>query len=160
MWLLLPDEGVSLNTMVKDGDIPGHLTKWTDYESEDRDAHWDYYDVTLSMPKFDVSNSLNLIDGLKDLGITDIFDVAKSNFTPAFADPTLDVVVSEATHAARVAVDEDGCTAAALTVIIDRGMGAPEIKGHLDFNLNRPFMFLITGTDNALLFAGAVETPR
>lgn len=160
MWLLLPDEGVSLNTMVKEGDIPGHLTKWTDYESDDRDEHWDYYDVTLSMPKFDVSNSMNLIDGLKDLGITDIFDVAKSDFTPAFADPTLDVVVSEATHAARVSVDEDGCTAAALTVILDCGMGAPEIKGHLDFNLNRPFMFLITGTDNALLFAGAVETPR
>ncbi len=160
MWLLLPDEGVSLNTIAKTGDIPGHLTKWTDYESEDRDEHWDFYDVTLSMPKFDVSDSMDLIDGLKDLGITDVFDEAKANFTPAFADSTMDVVVSEATHAARVAVDEDGCTAAALTMIMDWGMGAPESKGPLDFNLNRPFMFLITGTDNALLFAGAVETPR
>ena len=34
------------------------------------------------MPKFDVSSDLDLIDGLKELGVTDLCDMNVSNFDP------------------------------------------------------------------------------
>ncbi len=152
MWLLLPDEEVSLDTVIRKGNIPGHLKKWAKYEGD-----YGHYEVALSMPKFDVCAQTDLIDGLKNLGVTGVF-TSSEGFENTFTS-LQDVVVGRATHAARVKVDEEGCEAAAFTVLTADGTAMPEEGTHLDFDLDRPFAFAITGVSQELLFAGAVEVP-
>ena len=104
------------------------------------------------MPKFDVSSSLDLRKNLRQLGVTDVFDDAKADFSPTFNSPAY---VSMIQHSARVTVDEEGCTAAAFTVIGADTSAAPEDT--VDFVLDRPFIFVITADDSTPLFVGIVN---
>jgi len=94
---------------------------------------------------------------LKGLGVTDVFDPAVSDFSPMTDDTA--AYLSQAQHAARVAVDEEGVTAAAYTVMMMCGAAAPP-EEEVDFVLNRPFVFAITGTDGLPLFVGIVHQPQ
>ncbi|NLB28630.1 MAG: serpin family protein, partial [Clostridiales bacterium] len=88
---------------------------------------------------------------------TDVFDFTISDFSPMTTDID-EVYVEKAEHAARVAVDEDGCIATAYTVMSADGGGMPPAD-EVDFVLDRPFMFVITGVDGLPLFAGVVNHP-
>ena len=70
-----------------------------------------------------------------------------------------EVYLSQAKHAARVAIDEEGVTAAAYTAMMMCGAGAPP-EEEVDFTLDRPFVFAITGTDGLPLFVGVVHQPQ
>lgn len=61
-----------------------------------------------SVPKFDVSSDLELTDALKALGVTDVFDFDKSDFSPLIDEEKFDesVAVMRVQHAARVKIDE------------------------------------------------------
>ena len=52
-----------------------------------------------------------------------------------------------------------GSTAAAYTVMMMCGAAAPP-EEEVDFVLNRPFVFAITGTDGLPLFVGIVHQPQ
>ena len=63
-------------------------------------------------------------------------------------------------HAARVTTDEEGCEAAAFTVIkTEAASDEPAPLPIVEMNLNRPFLFAITGVDGLPLFLGLVENP-
>ena len=66
--------------------------------------------------------------------------------------------VNQVQHAARVAVDEEGVTAAAFTVIGYCGAGMPPTD-EMDLVFDRPFAFVIESNDNLPLFAGIVNEP-
>ena len=117
----------------------------------------EYLLVDMAVPKFDVVSDRNLADGLKALGVTDVFDAEKSDFGGILTEQTDPVWVDQVQHAARVAIDEEGVTAAAYTVEILCGSGAPQQT--LEFTLDRPFMFAITGPGETVLFTGVVENP-
>ena len=68
------------------------------------------------------------------------------------------VTLSQAKHDARMTIDEEGCTAAAYTVMAMAGAAAPP-KEEIDFVLDRPFLFAITGIDGLPLFIGVVNHP-
>ena len=148
MWLILPDEGVEVSALLKDEQVQQLLlgAPYTDCKE---------LIVDLSMPKFDVSSEIDLTDGLKNLGVTDIFDMGKSDFTP-LCDEAL--VIGRAVHDARVAVDEEGCTATAVTVMQEAGSSMPP-KDEVEFTLDRPFLFAITSEHNTPLFLGTVMNP-
>ena len=69
------------------------------------------------------------------------------------------VFLSKAEHAARVAIDEEGVTAAAYTVMMEAGAAEPPDE-EIDFTLDRPFVFAITSQDGLPLFIGVVNTPN
>ena len=69
------------------------------------------------------------------------------------------VFLSSAKHAARVAIDEEGVTAAAYTVMMEAGAAEPPDE-EIDFTLDRPFVFAITSQDGLPLFIGVVNTPN
>ena len=58
----------------------------------------------------------------------------------------------------RVAVDEEGVTAAAYTVMAMSGSGMPP-EDEMDFTVDRPFLFAITSDDGLPLFVGSVYQP-
>jgi len=151
MFFFLPDEGVAVDELIADGQVLEVL------ENFDTSAIARYMYVNVTVPKFDVASDLDLKEGLQALGVTDVFDPQKGNFEGILESQTEQVYVSKVDHAARVAIDEEGVTAAAYTVEILDGMGG--VDEVLDFVLDRPFMFAITGPGNTILFAGVVEQP-
>ena len=152
MWFILPDEGVTVDELLQDEQamefILGDKYGWENNE---------FVTVHLSVPKFDVSSDIDLVSGLKALGVTDVFDPAISDFTPMTPD-TGEIYLSQAEHAARVKIDEKGCTAAAYTVMAAAGSAMPP-EEEIDFVLDRPFIFVITGAGDLPLFVGIVNRP-
>ena len=69
-----------------------------------------------------------------------------------------EVYLSEIRHGTRIAVDEQGVTASACTIIPGAG-AAPPPDEEIDFTLDRPFLFAIYGNDGLPLFVGIVNQP-
>lgn len=151
MWLILPDEGVELQTLLADQEV------WQFVTANGEWANRQDVRVNLAMPKFDVSGRQDLCEGLKRLGVTDCFDASAADFSPLMDDAE-GIFVSAIDHAARVTVDEEGVTAAAFTEIALAG-GAAAPSDEVDFTLDRPFLFVITGINGTPLFAGTVCEP-
>ena len=70
-----------------------------------------------------------------------------------------DIFLSQARHDARVVIDEEGVEAAAFTIMVSSPTSAMPPENEIDFVVDRPFLFLITGADNLPLFAGVVNHP-
>ena len=150
MWLILPDEGYTVADILESDE---YLQLSMTGQCERRGV----YEIHLSMPKFDVVSETDLTNGLKEMGITDVFDPTVSDFTAISDTPNL--FVGGARHAARVTVDEEGVLAAAFTVLLTYGTSASTPPPEMDFTLDRPFLFIISSRDNLPLFAGTVTEP-
>ena len=151
MLFILPEEGTSPEDLLKEDGFLEFLT--ADHRNwEDRER------VTLevTLPKFDLVTQLNLIPVLRDLGVTDVLDTEKADFSPMLKSGS--AAVSSAEHAARVRVDEEGCEAAAFTIISAAG-AALETPRRVEFTLDRPFLFVLLGRDDQPLFVGIVNDP-
>lgn len=152
MWFILPDEGVSVDELLGDEQAMEFLLAGGEWENSK------YMIVNLTVPKFDVTSTMDLVDGLKELGVTDVFDWTVSDFSPMTED-TDEVYVTQVQHDARVVIDEEGCTAAAYTVIPAATGDAMPPDEEIDFVADRPFLFVITGADGLPLFVGVVNRP-
>ena len=111
-----------------------------------------------SIPKFSASSKTDLIAPLQKLGVTDAFDAGRADFSallPASENPP--VCLAKADHAAMVMIDEEGVTGAAYTEF-GMTMAALPPENEISFVLDRPFLFVVTGDDNSILFAGTVYT--
>lgn len=150
MWLILPDEGVTTDDLLQD---PACLTLMTQGIWPDCREMM----IHLSLPKFDVASQLELSDALRALGVTKAFD-AQADFSPLTGDD-IPVWLSQVRHDARVVIDEEGCKAAAYTVMILAGAAPPQQWEEIDFVLDRPFIFVITGANQLPLFMGVVNQP-
>ena len=155
MWFLLPDEGVAPEELLADKEAAEFLFAADKYEWEKQK----YLIVNKAIPKFDVSSQFDLGEGLRALGITDVYDPAVSDFSPMTADAGAPIFLSKADHAARVVIDEEGCTATAFTVLAEGGAAAPP-EDEVDFVLDRPFLFAVTGDSGLPLFTGVVNQPN
>ncbi len=151
MLLILPDEDVTAETLLTDKEVLDFIYEHYSWENQK------FLIVNQSIPKFDVVSDYSLIPGLKNLGVTDVFSFEKADFTPLTTDT--EVAVTGATHAARVMIDEEGCVAAAFTVIVACGAARPP-EEQVDFVLDRPFLFVINGQDGQPLFIGIVNQPK
>lgn len=151
MWFILPDEGTSVDTLLSDEEALAFIGSI--------EAPWKNHKelmVNLSVPKFDISAEINLKKALQTLGVEECFDLEKANFSPLLKEDDAEVFLSEAKHGARVAIDEEGVTAAAYTEMILCGAGMPP-QDEIDFVLDRPFIFVITGESGLPLFIGVVR---
>lgn len=151
MWLILPNECYTVEDILGSEDYLEMTMDPSAWENKR------IYRINLSLPKFDVSDQTDLIEGMKAMGVTDIFDYTISDFTPMTDTPML--YVSQINHAARVAIDEKGCVGAAFTVINVEAGGMPTEFDEIDFVLDRPFLFIVSSRDNLPLFAGVVNEP-
>ena len=151
MRFILPDEGVTVDDLLSDGEALSFIAGNTEAVPSK------LIRINLSVPKFDVDSKFDLSAGLKDLGVSDVFDIVKSDFSP-LTDSTKAYVTS-AEHSARVAIDEEGVIAAAYTVMVMAGAAEPP-KDEIDFVVDRPFIFVITSVDGTPLFVGVVNTVK
>lgn len=151
MWLILPDEGITPADILESGQAMDLiLGDWETYENQSG------IQVNLSLPKFDVASNLELSGKLTQLGITHAFDPSEADFSAILPEDA--AYLNSVQHAARVAIDEEGVTAAAYTSMLVCGAGAP-LEEEIDFVLDRPFLFVITSRADLPLFAGVVNNP-
>ena len=151
MWLILPDEDKSVDKVLESGEYM-ELVKSNGWWENSKFLMVDY-----SVPKFDVSSTIDLNEGLRALGITDVFNAQTADFS-LLNDDNSEVFLGKASHSARVKIDEEGCEAAAFTEMVNCGATLPP-DDHVSFVLDRPFLFVICGMDDQPIFTGTVYNP-
>lgn len=147
MWVILPDEGQDAEEILEEGTVWDLLCGQMNETDSAR--------LALSMPVFDVNAKMSLLEGLQELGVTDVMNDA-ADFSPLCDDQS--IVLSEATHAARVMADEEGVIGAAFTVMMAKATAALIEDEPIPFVVDRPFLFCVTARDGSLLFVGIVNT--
>lgn len=151
MCFFLPDEGVSVDELLEENDVFRLMADMSAWENQ-KDLM-----VNLSVPKFDIASRVSLKDSMQAMGITDVFDPDKADFTTAIPDGQ-GVFLSQAVHSVRTAIDEEGVTAAAYTVMAVSESTMPPAE-EIDVVLDRPFLFVVLSEDGIPLFAGVVNQP-
>ena len=160
LWLLLPDTGKTTDDILASPELASLVFHISTYEYEYENSK--YMKVNLSLPKFDIHASGDLKESLQAMGITDIFSPATADLSGTLYGYTgfgdFSPYISAVNQATRVAVDEDGVTAA--SYIQEPTYGAPIPPDEIiDFVLDRPFVFVITNRYALPLFAGVVNEP-
>ena len=148
---LLPDEGVTLADYLEN--LTGeHLYKLiTDHRSAD---------VQVSIPKFDAQSELELEEPLKDMGITDLFNVSTADLRSIGSAPSgNNLYVFSVLHKTYLELDENGTKAAAATSLEVNAGAAPPSEDVKTVTLDRPFLYMIVDTHACVpLFMGTVTS--
>ncbi len=152
MWFFLPDENVSVNEVLKNEEIFNIISEPYEYENRK------YTKINFSVPKFDVSSGTDLIEDIKALGVTDVFDIRKADFS-ILSGKNNEIYLSRANQNSRVKIDETGCVAASYTELMPKAGSGPPEEDEVNFTLDRPFIFVIKGYSGMPLFIGVVEKP-
>ena len=150
MWIVLPDEGQDVDSLLDSQEVTDFLLSKGSWENQKR------LTVHLSLLKFDISAQQDLCQGLENLGLSEVFTGA-GDFSP-MTTQVQNIALTQATHGVRVAIDEEGVSAAAYTLMALDGSTMP-VEDEIDFVVDRPFLFAITSPDGLPLFAGIVHTP-
>ncbi|WP_164014652.1 serpin family protein [Pyxidicoccus trucidator] len=112
-----------------------------------RDAH-----VMLHLPRFEVKQSLPIVDALRARGMVDAFN-AQADLSGITRQERL--MLTGAQHQTFVAVDEGGTEAAAATAIEGVPVSLPP-----EFRVDRPFFFVIEEVaTKSVLFLGRIVKP-
>lgn len=149
MYVILPNEGVKLEECVanlKYEDFRYFITRML-FES-----------IELSMPKMKLEYNIELNDILKDLGVKRIFSPFDAELHGISPD---DIYVSLVKQFSYINVDEAGSVAAAVTEAdyVCADFGDDVTPNYVEFNMNRPFVYIIRDTQTgAILFMGRVMT--
>ncbi|XP_050216133.1 serpin-ZX-like [Mercurialis annua] len=151
MFIFLPDKEDGLKDLIHK------------FNSDSSFLHknWDLWQVELSkmwIPKFKFSYKLNALPIMKELGLKLLFERHLEVSEIVDYD---DVVVTQAIHKAFIDVNEEGTSAAAVTLVSGVfGFSGPKLPPPPSFVADHPFMFMIKEeTSGIVLFAGAVLNP-
>ena len=135
---------------------------------KDVDEYADFNDGVVTkiygyIPKFKFEYDLELMKDLKSCGITDVFDMSKSDLSKMVEGKA---VISTVLHKANIEFTQDGIKAAAASMLGGEGAGMPfdyffdvPIE-EIDITFDNPYMFLIRDVEtNEIWFAGSVYEP-
>lgn len=147
MTILLPDEGVNVNSFVA-GLGPSIWQQAT--------ADLDSSDVELSLPKFRLAWEDTLNDELKAMGMRKAFVPDSAEFTRISRSVGNHLYIDFVKQKAFVDVNEVGTEAAAVTVV---GIGVTSAP--VPLHINRPFVFAIRERlSGSVLFIGKIIEPK
>ena len=149
MYFFLPKEGTDVNDVIRNSQVLDLIRGHYDGSGETRLVH-------MSVPRFKVQAQTDLIDTLKSLGISDVMDAGKANFSP-LTEAVGEIYLSSAEHSAMVEVEEEGVTGAAYTILMLAEGAALEEPEEFDFVLDKPFYFVVTSRDSSILFGGVIQ---
>lgn len=151
LWFILPKEGYSPEDLLREDFFTSFPPDW---------QHKVKRDVHMEIPKFDIHEDFELLETLQAMGIQRLFgDNSQTPYT--VTEDGLNIKIDQAKHSAKLKIDERGCEAAAYTIMMGiAAAGIPETPPRMDFILNRPFLFALTGKGNLPLFMGIVRQPE
>jgi len=147
MTILLPDEGVNINTFV--GSLTA--TSWQQFTANLHDA-----DVDLYLPKFKLAWEDTLNDELKALGMRQAFRENEARFTRISRSMGDKLYIDFVKQKTFVDVNEVGTEAAAVTVV-----GIAPTSAPMPVWIDRPFVFAIRERlSGSVLFLGKIVEPK
>ena len=112
--------------------------------------------VRLSLPKFEFTFDVSMVNTMQDLGMNLAFNPDKAQFD-GMTGSANDISISDILHKCYIRVDEKGAEAAAVTEVIMTEASAALDEDLKTFTADRPFLFAIYDeTDHSVLFLGAV----
>lgn len=154
MYFILPNDGISVDELLVDSEALEFIVSNGNWEKQDNVI------INLTVPKMSVSSNRDLKFGLYKMGIKDCFLKGDSNFANLTKDPvdSFGYYVDAINHSVKVSVDEDGVIGSAYTEVTSVE-GNPPSTSNIDFTVNKPFIFVITGADGTVLFLGLVNQP-
>jgi len=120
--------------------------------------------ITGVIPKFKFEYNLDLMNDLKKLGITNVFESGKANLINVSSDSTL--YIDTAVHRANIEFTQDGIKASAATIFGGSGAGGMFDYNfdipveEIDLTFDKPYMFLIRDINSGeVWFTGTVYNP-
>ena len=149
---LLPNEGVDIYEYINslDGEKWAGLWESADTKRED----YVYREVYARIPEFSYEVELSLNETLQALGVTDMFDPMKADFSRI--DSTQPLWCDTVKQKAMIELDRNGTKAAAITWAGMKAMSAAPAEP-LYITLDRPFVYaIIDNTHKLPIFIGAV----
>ena len=147
MYFFLPKEGYKAQDIAADPQMIKICMEPVNMESNSALVH-------LTVPKFNDSAKINLLECLKNIGITDVLSDKQADFTPLTKEIE-NIYLSSAEHAAMVKIDEEGVIGAAYTVLMMEAAGI--IQDQVDFIIDRPFVYAVAAPDGSILFTGVIQ---
>ena len=116
------------------------------------------YDVYSKMPEFESDFETSMVETLKSLGVTDVFDEHTADLSGIAGAPG-DLYVSKVIHKTHIEVDRTGTKAAAVTVVtLDAASCEPMVVESRYVYCDRPFVYAIVDTKTmAPVFIGTVN---
>ena len=147
MYFFLPKEGYKAQDIATDPQMIKICMEPESVESNSALVH-------LTVPKFNDSAKTDLLECLKDIGITDVLSDKQADFTPLTKEIE-NIYLSSAEHAAMVKIDEEGVIGAAYTVLMMEAAGI--IQDQVDFIIDRPFVYAVAAPDGSILFTGVIQ---
>ncbi len=149
MLVLLPRPGVAIAEVEKQLS-DANLAAWLEQLEQRR--------VYLTFPAFESEYQAQLAELLQRLGCRLPFDPFKADFSGITDDGPL--YITNVIHQANVSVDEQGTVAAAATAVAMALGAAMPPDPPVDFQADRPFIYLIVDTEtSAVFFAGRLVNP-
>ncbi len=112
------------------------------------------HDIQLTLPKFETKSEMNLIPAMTKLGITDVFNPAKADFSNVSEQGTFLSLLKQKTY---LKLDEVGTEAAAVTIggLEKTSLPPPPII----FTVDRPFLYMIKeNSTGCIYFIGLKNT--
>ncbi len=158
--LPLGGDGSSLSmTIIVPDDMSSFVKSLTAAQLAGIESQVSTYDVDLTLPRFSADTRFDLSDILAAMGMPTAFNPNTADFSGITTDVPL--YIQSVIHQANIDVVETGVTAAAVTVVVmGGGSAAPEMPPHVQFHINKPFLYFITdGLSGAILFMGRIDDP-
>jgi serpin B len=116
------------------------------------------HSVSVTLPKFKLTDEFELNDTLSELGMPLAFDQVRADFSGMTG--TRDLVISAVVHKAFLEVEEKGTEAAAATGVVMKARAAIVASPPVVFRADHPFFFLIRDTrSGSILFMGRLVKP-
>jgi len=157
--VLLPyrDIGLAMAVLLPDGPLAALRPKLAAAGLGGLLAGTARHQVMLSLPRFRVEATFDLIPALRRLGVVTPFG-ADADFSEITADAQLRI--GAVAHKAYIDVDEQGTEAAAATAVVMRTAAAMRPPPLVTMVVDRPFLFAIIDTATGLpVFLGQVSHP-
>jgi len=153
MTFMLPDNDIAIKDLVCDKTFMDFVLERTSAIEKEAIVH-------MQIPKFDLKSKIDIKSLLQGMGIEDVFDVNKANFSP-LTTKTNEIFVSKIEQNTSLKIDEEGIEGASYVETVVYCGCAPEIDEleDVDFILDRPFMVAVSRY-NIPLLVGYVENPN
>ena len=158
MNIILPKENVAADRLINKKDARQMVSLCNTFNKK-----WDYSKmVRLSMPKLDFTSKLELKSLMQDMGVKNIFNSKKADFSKLLASDGDNksengIYVSKAKQKSSLTIDENGCSMASYTELgLKEGIGRQKNET-VTMNCNRPFVIIVSTNDGLPIFMGAVN---
>lgn len=140
---MLPNEGVSVSEYIAslDGESLNALL-----------ANPQYITVHTSIPKFETEYSVEMSEILKDMGMTEAFDMYNADFEGLGTSTGGNIYISRVLHKTFISVGEKGTKAGAATIVEMKDGAAAEPTEPKEVYLDRPFVYMLVDCENNIPF--------